>query len=177
MYIDYIPINSCNIVTMPLNFLCTSVAASLDVRLLTLELKSVQNRWFELGIRLDVQYSVLKGIKNEHSGTTDDSHAAVLAPVQSILLLEYHHWGTQRDWWKCTSWNPSINLWVYRPEPRISWQVIMKLTFAMHSYTWWWYIWYLVADDCSSVRRSSVLSVGDKKPSGLLKLIPGMSTA
>ena len=44
VYIDYIPINSCNIVTMPLNFLCTSVAASLDVRLLTLELKSVQNR-------------------------------------------------------------------------------------------------------------------------------------
>ena len=107
-----------------------------------------------------------------NSGTADDSHAAVLAPVQSVLLLEYHHWGTQRDWWKCTSWNPSINLWVYWPEPKISWQV-MKLTFTMHSYTQW----YLVADDCSSVCRSSVLSVGDKKPSGLLKLIHGMSTA
>ena len=61
-----------------------------------------------------------------NSGTADDSHAAVLAPVQPVLLLEYDHWGTQRDWRKCTSWNPSIKLWVYWPELGISWQV-MKL--------------------------------------------------
>ena len=62
--------------------MCTSVAGSLDVKLLTLELKSVQNRWFELGIRLDVQYSVLKAIKNEHSDTT--------AGLQMIHMLQ--HW-------------------------------------------------------------------------------------
>ena len=61
--------------------MCISVAASLDVRLLTLELKSVQNRWFELGIRLDAQYSVLKGIKNEHTDTT--------AGLQMIHMLQY----------------------------------------------------------------------------------------
>ena len=55
---------------------------SLDVKLLTRELKSVQNRWFQLGIRLDIQYSVLKAIENEHSDPT--------AGLQMIHML--HHW-------------------------------------------------------------------------------------
>ena len=53
------------------------------MKVLTGELKSVQNRWFELGIRLDVQYSVLKAIKkNENADTT--------AGLQMIHMLQ--HW-------------------------------------------------------------------------------------
>ena len=60
--------------------LYTSVAASLDVKLLSRELKSVQSRWFELGIRLDVPDSVLNEIKNEHR----------TAGLQMIHMLR--HW-------------------------------------------------------------------------------------
>ena len=58
------------------------IAESLDVNLLTRKLKSVQNRWFQLGIRLDIQYSVLKAIENEHSDPT--------AGLQMIHMLQ--HW-------------------------------------------------------------------------------------
>ena len=54
-------------------FIYTSVAAlvSLDVKVLTRELKSVQKRWFELGLRLGVRYSVLKAIKNHENERSD----------------------------------------------------------------------------------------------------------
>ena len=46
-----------------------------------LELKSVQNRWFELGICLGIHYRVLEAIKNEHSDPT--------AGLQMIHMLQY----------------------------------------------------------------------------------------